>query len=125
MNDTFEDLFNKIGSYKSLQKDAQLLIFFMQHTSEILRQKQVIEHFKGKMSAKTVRIHLYNLVHKGIIEEDSKFKGSYRFYPEMFEGLGIDVDKLVCLIVGEDLYQLARKIWVEKSRIRGEDYEER
>jgi hypothetical protein len=124
MNDTFESLFSKIGSYRSLQKDVQLLTFFMMHPHETIRQKQIIKYFEGKISAKTVRAHLYNLVHKGVIQEDSRFKGSYMFYPEMFEGLGVDIDRLICLIVGEDLYNLARKIWVKKSRMRSDDWEQ-
>ena len=124
MNDTFESLFSKIGSYRSLQKDVMLLTFFMQNPRRTIRQQEIIEYFNGKISAKTVRAQLYSLVHKGVISEDSRFKGSYMFYPEMFEGLGVDIDRLICLIVGEDLYNLARKIWVKKSRMRSDDWEQ-
>jgi hypothetical protein len=122
MDDTFESLFSKIGSYRSLQKDVQLLAFFMRNPRKTIRQKEIIEYFDGKISAKTVRAHLYNLVHKKVICEDSRFKGSYVFYPEMFEGLGVDVDKLICLIVGEDLYNIARKIWIKKHRMRSDNW---
>ena len=120
MDDNFESLFSKIGSYRSLQKDVMLLTFFMQNPRRIIRQKEIIEYFNGKISAKTVRAHLYNLVHRGIIHEDSRFKGSYMFYPEMFENLGVDIDNLICLIVGEDLYNIARKIWIKKYHMRSD-----
>lgn len=114
----FKEIFNKWGTFQSLQKDAQLVKYFLARPETDVRQKTIIEHFKGEMSAKTVREHLKKLVKKGILDENPLYRGTYVFVPSNYRRMGVDMDKLVRAIVGEDIYELARAIWLEKNKPR-------
>lgn len=121
--EVFKYIFNTYGTYQSLQKDVAIVKYFQDKSHEKIRQKEIIEYFKGKMTPKTVREHLYRLVKKEILKEDLSFKGTYTFYPYGFRDMAVDMDGLVKAIVGEDIYNTATSIWKEKYRLRRK-YEE-
>jgi DNA-binding IclR family transcriptional regulator len=115
MNKELEYIFNRWGTYQSLQKGLDIVKFFMEKPEEKIRQKTIIQHFEGKMSAKTVREHLYRLVEKRILDEDV-FKGTYIFFPNRYRDLGVDMDRLLRAIAGKEIYDMARRIWLEKNQ---------
>ena len=98
-------IFNKWGTYLSLQKDVALVRFFMDRPDTDVRQKKVIETFKNVMDKTTVRKHLYGLVEKGILQEPD-FKGTYRFNSFSFD-MSRDMDRLAQLILGYELFKMA------------------
>jgi len=116
MNDEIRDIFNKWGTYQSLQKDVALVRYFMGRPDTKVRQKTVIKHFKNVMSPKTVREHLYKLVKKEILYEDLEYKGTYIFSFSNFKGFAVDMEKLFKAIFGEDLYKIAFQIWKKKHQ---------
>ena len=123
MNDDIKDIFNKWGTYQSLQKDVALVRYFMKRPGEKIRQKTVIKHFENEMVPKTVRAHLYKLVKKGILIEDPEYKGTYIFSDSGFKDFAVDMDKLFKAIFGEDLYDIAVQIWKEKHQHIHKDLE--
>lgn len=114
MDEELITIFNKWGTYRSLQKDAEIVKYFIKRPEQDIRQKTIIEKFKGKMAPITVRKHLYNLVEKGILEENPQYPGTYAFVPYHYRRMGIDMDRLVKTIVGQDIYDIAVTIWKEK-----------
>lgn len=123
MNDEIKDIFNKYGTYQSLQKDVAIIRYFVERPEIKVRQKTVIKHFENKMSPKTVREHLYKLVNKGILIEDPEYKGTYIFSFSNFKGFAVDMDKLFKAIFGEDLYKIAGQIWEKKHQSINTDLE--
>jgi len=98
-------IFNRWGTYQSLQKDVALIRFFMSRPNTDVRQKKVIECFRNSMDKTTVRKHLYGLVKKGILQEPD-FKGTYRFNSSSFD-MSRDMDRLAQLILGYELFEMA------------------
>ena len=98
-------IFNKWGTYQSLQKDVALIRFFMDRSDTDVRQKKVIEWFRNSMDKTTVRKHLYGLVKKKILQEPD-FKGTYRFNSSSFD-MSRDMDRLAQLILGYELFEMA------------------
>ena len=102
-HDDIKEIFNKWGTYQSLQKDIAIIKFFMEKPDQEIRQKTIIDRFRY-MDKTTVRLHLYKLVKKGILEEPH-FKGSYQL--NSLQGIATDVDRIARLILGENLYEMA------------------
>ncbi len=98
-------IFNRWGTYQSLQKDVSIISFFMSRPNTDVRQKTIIEIFKERMDKTTVRKHLYGLVEKGILQE-LEFKGTYRYNPYKCD-MSRDMDRLAQLILGNELFKLA------------------
>ena len=98
-------IFNKWGTYQSLQKDVALIRFFMSRPDTDVRQKTVIEWFRNSMDKTTARKHLYGLVEKEILQEPD-FKGTYRFNSS-YHDMSRDMDRLAELILGDGLFELA------------------
>jgi FtsZ-binding cell division protein ZapB len=98
-------IFNRWGTYQSLQKDVALIRFFMDRSDTDVRQKKVIEWFRNSMDKTTVRKHLYGLVKKKILQEPD-FKGTYRFNSSIFD-MSRDMDRLAQLILGYELFEMA------------------
>ena len=98
-------IFNRWGTYQSLQKDVALIRFFMDRSDTDVRQKKVIECFRNSMDKTTVRKHLYGLVKKKILQEPD-FKGTYRFNSSSFD-MSRDMDRLAQLILGYELFEMA------------------
>ena len=115
--DNIEYVFSRYGTYQSLQKDAEIMRFFLENQRERIRQKTVIDRFKGLMTPKTVREHLYRLVEKGLLEEVPDFKGTYMFFPMGFREFAVDMDRLVRVLVGQEIYDCALVMYKEKHRI--------
>ncbi len=115
MNKELEYIFNRWGTYQSLQKDLDIVKFFMERPEEKIRQKTIIQHFEGKMSAKTVREHLYRLAEKQILKWNV-FKETYIFFPKRYRDLGMDMDILLRAITWKEVYDLAQCIWFEKNQ---------
>ena len=114
--DKIEYVFSRYGTFKSLQKDAEIMRFFFERPMEKIRQKTVIERFKDVMTPKTVREHLYRLVEKGLLEEVPDFKGTYMFFPMGFREFAVDMDRLVRELVGRDIYDCAVAIYEDKHK---------
>lgn len=108
--DVFKYTFNKYGTYQSLKKDAELLYFFIYKPDEEIRQKNIIIYF-SKWSPKTVRRHLKRLVEKKVITESSDFCGTHIFHPGYHRGMAVDMDSLARVILGDELYMLAKSCW--------------
>ena len=98
-------IFNRWGTYQSLQKDVALVRFFMSRPNTDVRQKTIIEIFKERMDKTTVRKHLYGLVEKGILQEP-EFKGTYRFNFYKCD-MSHDMDRLAQSILGYELFEMA------------------
>lgn len=106
-----KEIFNKWGTYQSLQKDVAIVQYFMERVDQKIRQKTVVEHFKYMMTPKTCREHLYRLCKKSILKEDEDFAGTYVFPSRPIRGsdysLVDDMNKLIQAIVGKDIYDMA------------------
>ena len=114
-HEDIKDIFNKWGTYQSLQKDVAIVKYFMERPRESIRQKTVIEYFKNYMDKTTVREHLYKLVRKDILSEP-EFKGTYSFnYPRYHSDMAIDMDRVAEIILGEDLYKMAVDQYKQKN----------
>jgi len=109
--ETIREIFNKWGTYQSLQKDLAIIRFFMNNPDTKIRQKKVIECFRNEMSPKTCREHLYRLCKRGILHEDEEFKGTYTFsskpIPGEYQVLIQNMKDLIKAIVGHRIYELA------------------
>ena len=101
---------DKYGSYKSLQKDAEIIMFFLANTGHKRRYIELINEFQYKGWAKsTIEKHLSNLTKKGVLNRTS-LPGEY----EVADNLSNDMDLLVQHLVGDSIYKLARKSWEKK-----------
>ena len=116
------EIFNKWGTYQSLQKDIAIVKLFMEKPDQEIRQKTIIDRFR-RMDKTTVRLHLYKLVRKGILKEP-QFKGSYQLNTnddtDGLQGIAPDVDRIAGLILGENLYEMA----VDQHRQKTEESED-
>ena len=106
--------FNKYGTYISLIKDVKLLEFFINRTDKEVRQKTIIDYFSC-WSPKTVRRHLDRLVQKEIIKESHEFRGTYIFHPGYHQNMKFDMDNIARVILGEELYEMAKSCWKIKE----------
>ena len=122
MNDTLE----RWNGFKSLQTDVVIIRYFMDRGENVkVRQKQVIEHFRAQMSAKTVREHLYKLVNLGILIESYEFKGTYILDSDGPDSLGRDLDHIVKNLLGRDFYMVLTEYWSKRNRSNSpKQYEE-
>ncbi|MCK5260866.1 MAG: hypothetical protein KAJ44_01655 [Thermoplasmatales archaeon] len=120
-HEDIKDIFNRWGTYQSLQKDIAIIKLFMEKPNQEIRQKTIIERFMY-MDKTTVRLHLYKLVRKGILKEP-QFKGSYQLNTDndddSLQGIATDVDRIARLILGEKLYEMA----VSQHQQKNEQYE--
>jgi|GEM_PF-4130742 len=113
--ENIKEMFNKWGTYQSLQKDALIVRYFLDKVDQRIRQKTIIENFKGDMDPMTCRKHLYKLVNKNVLQEDQSFKGTY-FLPSKSKSdpnnyldheIVLDVNNIIKLIMGKSIYDLA------------------
>jgi len=117
-HEDIKEIFNKWGTYQSLQKDIAIVQFFMDRPDEKIRQLTVIKAFKHVMDHTTCRLHLYGLVKKGVLVEP-EFKGTYVFHPHGFDEMAVDMDRIANLILGKNLYEMA----VDQHQQEDEDSE--
>lgn len=121
-NEDIKKIFNRWGTYLSLTKDVAIINYFMDNPNTEIRQKTIINHFKDEMSAETVRVHLYKLVEKGLLHE-TNFKGQYILYPENSSEICVACDKLIKVVLGEKVYNLAVENWKKRYLDKRRDLE--
>ena len=56
-----------------------------------------------------------DLVEKKIITESSDFRGTYIFHPGYHHSMAVDMDSLASIILGDELYRLAKSCWEIKE----------
>ena len=101
------------GSYRSLQKDAEIILFFLANKEHKRRYIEVIDNFTGKGWGKsTIEKHLSDLTIRGILKR-THLPGEY----EIAHNMSRDMDTLIHYLVGDSLYRLAKKSW-EKGDYR-------
>lgn len=108
---TIQEIFNRWGTFQSLQKDMAIIRYFMDRTNETIRQKTICEYFKSIMSVKTCREHLYKLVDKKILLESYEFKGSYIFRDSGFSNISFNALSLIEKLMGPDILGFAEQQW--------------
>lgn len=118
----FKQVFNTYGPLLSIKKDVKLINFFRSEPDKDIRQRTVIDNFPN-WASETVRKHLRKLVKLGVLEESKKFRGTYRFPPRGRRKYFSDMDALVEVLVGYELYSMAKLSWGKK--IKNDDYIER
>jgi hypothetical protein len=100
---------DKFGTYQSLKKDADIILFFLSNPEKKRRYIEVIDNFTG-WGRSTIETHLRNLTRRGILEK-THLPGEY----ELAQDMSRDMDTLVYYLVGDSLYRLARKSWEKKE----------
>ena len=101
---------DKFGTYVSLQKDADIILFFLANPEHKRRYIEVIKNYTGKWSSSTIEAHLHNLTKRGILSK-TRLPGEY----EIAYNLSNDMDLFVQYLVGASLYNLAKKSWEKKD----------
>ena len=102
---------DKFGTYQSLCKDAEILMFFLANKEQKRRYCELIDNFTGKGWGKsTIEKHLHDLTEHGILKR-THLPGEY----EISYDLSGDMDLLVHYLVGDSLYRLAKKSWEKED----------
>ena len=101
---------DKFGSYKSLKKNAEIVMFFLASSENKRRYVEVIDNFKGMWGKSTIEKHLSDLTKKGILSR-THLPGEY----EVAYDMSRDMDMLVQYLIGSSLYNLAKKSWEKKD----------
>jgi len=110
----FKEIFNKWGTYQSLEKDAMIVDYFLKQlnkSDKFIRQKTLVNHFKDDMSPKTCRVHIYRLLDKMILFEHPDFRGAYQIDPEYAKALWNTCDQLIGAVMSSEICNLARNRW--------------
>jgi len=104
---------DKFGTYQSLCKDAEILMFFLANKEQKRRYCELIDNFTGKgWGRSTVETHLHKLTERRILERTS-LPGEYQITYDMSR----DLDMLVHYLIGDSLYRLAKKSWKNNDYI--------
>ena len=102
---------DKFGTYQSLCKDAEILMFFLANKEQKRRYCELIDNFTGKgWGRSTIEKHLRDLTEHGILRR-THLPGEY----EVNYDLSRDMDLLVHYLVGDELYRLAKKSWKKED----------
>ena len=101
---------DKFGTYQSLRKDAEIVMFFLNNKDNKRRYCELIDNFTDKRWGKsTVETHLHNLIKRRILEK-TNLPGEYILSSDV----STDMDMLVHYLIGDSIYKLARKSWEKK-----------
>ena len=101
----------KFGTYLSLCKDAEILMFFLANKEQKRRYCELIDNFTGKgWGRSTIEKHLRDLTKHGILKR-THLPGEYEIAYDMSR----DMDMLVHYLVGDSLYRLAKKSWEKED----------
>ena len=104
-------LCDKFGSYKSVQKDAEILWFFYNKEKHLARWIEIITAFKQRGWAKsTIENHLNTLCKQHMLVKGD-LPGEYKMNREIAD----DMDRLAEWLLGY-IYILAKKTSENKSR---------
>lgn len=103
-----KEIFCTYGRFLSLQKDLELLLFFMKNKDRSIRQIEVIDTFKHRMQQSTVIKHLTGLKERGLLVTGD-FRGELRINPSKFSDVERDMDKLCRAVIGDEVFDLAVK----------------
>jgi len=104
---------DKFGSYLSLRKDVDIVMFFLVNAENKRRYVEIIDNFTGKgWGRSTIEKHLRDLTAHGILKR-THLPGEY----EIAYDLSRDMDLLIHYLIGDSLYRLAKKSW-EKEEYR-------
>lgn len=110
---------DRFGTYRSLMKDVEIINYFRRNTEgKSIRWKQLDQYFKRQRWAEsTVINHLKRLHGYGILKGREGFKGEYSLNLDSSEynDFTSDMDKLIEIIMGRELYDLAKENWNEKE----------
>jgi hypothetical protein len=102
---------DKFGTYHSLQKDAEIIMFFLANTGYKRRYIELIDNFTSKgWGRSTIETHLHKLTKHGILKR-TNLPGEY----SVDFDLSRDMDMLVHYLIGDSLYRLAKKSWENKD----------
>jgi len=102
---------DKFGTYQSLQKDVEIIMFFLNNSGHKRRYIEVIDNFTDKRWGKsTIEKHLRDLTERGILKR-THLPGEY----ELDYDLSRDMDLLIHYLVGDSLYRLAKKSWEKRD----------
>jgi len=106
---TIRGISEKFGTYKSLQKTIEMFLFIYRKRNSV-RWLEIIKHFQYNGWAKsTILYHLNTLRKCNIIMTTKDRKGEY--YLNQWEDFMKDIDHLFELLVGKELYDLAKESW--------------
>lgn len=98
------------GSYQALNKDAQIIMFFLATEDRTKRYIEIVDKFTARgWGVSTIENHLRHLKEKGILTKGD-LPGEYRLEYDMAE----DVDTLLHYLLG-DLYRLGKTSWGSKD----------
>lgn len=102
---------DKFGTYQSLQKDVDIVMFFLNNDGHRRRYIELINRFTSKgWGRSTIEKHLRDLTEHGILKR-THLPGEY----EVNYDLSRDMDLLVHYLVGDSLYRLAKKSWEKED----------
>jgi hypothetical protein len=102
---------DKFGTYQSLCKDAEIIMFFLANTGHKRRYIELIDNFTSKgWSRSTTEVHLHKLTKYGILKR-TRLPGEY----EIEYNMSRDMDMLVHYLIGDSLYRLAKKSWEKED----------
>jgi len=102
---------DKFGTYQSLCKDAEIIMFFLESKEQTRRYIEVVNYFKPRMwSTSTIERHL-RILKKNMVLVKGDLPGEYRLDRDMSE----DVDSMLHYVIGDSLYRLAKKYWGEND----------
>ena len=102
---------DRFGSFQSLRKDAEIVMFFLSNPGFKRRYIELINEFQYKgWATSTIEKHLHNLTKRGVLNR-TRLPGEY----EVTDNLSKDMDLLVQHLVGDSLYSLAKKSWEKKD----------
>ncbi len=101
-----KQIFHKYGKYISLQKDLDILLFFMENSDRSIRLVEVNERFSHSMAKATVAVHMKSLKDRGFLKDGVHF-GEYKLNKSSFHGLQRDMRSLVRAIVGDHIFEVA------------------
>jgi hypothetical protein len=102
---------DKFGTYQSLQKDVDIVMFFLNNDGNKRRYIEVVDNFTGKgWGRSTIEKHLRDLTERGILRR-THLPGEY----EVNYDLSRDMDLLVHYLIGDSLYRLAKKSWEKED----------
>ena len=102
---------DKFGTYQSLCKDTEIIMFFLSNEGHKRRYIELINRFTCEGWGKsTIERHIQDLKGNQIIRS-TDLPGEY----EIANNLSKDMDSLVHYLVGESLYRLAKKSWEKRD----------
>jgi len=102
---------DKFGSYKSLQKNCELILFFQKKDRHRARRAEVIKYFMDKGWKKsTIENHIRTLSKNNILIKGD-LPGEYILNKDQ----GLDMDILTKWILGSEIYEMVKHSWKNKE----------